>query len=515
MATTKLLSMSEFSLILLILLTILSYTITAQKYFSVKEASITEIQLAFKQNKLTSRELVELYLGEITRLNPLLKGVIEVNPDALSQADKADYERKTKAPTSLHELHGIPILLKDNIGTKDKLNTTAGSFALLGSVVPRDAGVVSKLRKAGAIILGKASLSEWAHFRSLSAPNGFSPRGGQGKNPYVLTADPCGSSSGSAISTAANLVAASLGTETDGSILCPASSNSVVGIKPTVGITSRDQVIPVSPRQDTVGTLGRTVSDAVYILDVIAGIDYNDPATTTWSKYIPQGGFKQYLNPDGLKGKRLGIVRNPFFGLLGDSQVTQAFEKHFQTLRKEGAIVVDNLEIANVGIILNPNKSGEAVATVAEFKLSLNAYLKNLVISPVRSLADVIAFNLKNADVEKIKEFGQEIFLAAEATNGIGAIEKAALANLEKLSREGIEKLVSDYKLDALVTPGPTIAPVLAIGGFPGINVPAGYDSKGVPFGINFGGLKGSEPKLIEIAYGFEQATKIRKPTAL
>ncbi|KAK7312240.1 hypothetical protein VNO77_35971 [Canavalia gladiata] len=514
LATTTLsLRMFGLSFMFLVLSIILStgcYFISAQE-FSIKEASISEIQLAFKQNKLTSRQLVEFYLGEIRRLNPVLKGVIEVNPDALSQADTADYERKNKAATPLVGLHGIPILLKDNIGTKDKLNTTAGSFALLGSMVPRDAAVVSKLRKAGAIILGKASLSEWAAFRSLKAPNGFSARGGQGKNPYVLSADPCGSSSGSAISTAANLVAVSLGTETDGSILCPASSNSVVGFKPTVGLTSRDQVIPVSPRQDTVGLLSRTVSDAVYVLDVIAGIDYNDPATTTWSKYIPQAGFKQYLNPNGLKGKRLGIVRNPFFGLL-DSDVTQAFEKHFQTLRQEGAVVVDNLEIANINTILNPNKSGEAVALIAEFKLSLNAYLKNLVVSPVRSLADVIAFNQKNANLENIKEFGQDIFLAAQATHGIGDTEKAALANLESLSRNGFEKLIRDYKLDALVTPGSSVAPVLAIRGFPGINVPAGYDNKGVPFGITFGGLKGSESQLIEIAYGFEQATNVRKP---
>ncbi|KAI4297730.1 hypothetical protein L6164_037603 [Bauhinia variegata] len=234
-------------------------------------------------------------------------------------------------------------------------------------------------------------------------------------------------------------------------------------------------------------SIARTVSDAVYVLDIIAGLDYNDPATATWSRYIPLGGFKQYLNPYGLKGKRLGIVRNPFFGFIEDPAVTQAFEKHFLTLRREGAVLVDNLQIANIDIILNQNKSGEAVALIAEFKLSLNAYLKGLEVSPVRSLADIIAFNQKNADL-------------------------AALANLARLSKEGFEKLMTDNKLDALVTPGSTVAPVLAIGGFPGINVPAGYDSQGVPFGINFGGLKGSEQKLIEIAFGFEQATKIRKP---
>ncbi|KAJ7967192.1 putative Amidase [Quillaja saponaria] len=506
---------SLLSSMLLILVTIFSfgtYTTTAQR-FSIREASLNDLQLAFKQNQLTSRQLTEFYLGEIRRLNSVLNGVIEVNPEALYQADKADQERKVKAPGSpLYRLHGIPILLRDNIGTKDKLNTTSGSFALPGSIVPRDAGVVFKLRKAGAIILGKASLSEWTQFRSLIAPNGLSPRGGQGKNPYVLSADPCGSSSGSAISVAANLVAVSLGTETDGSLLCPASFNSVVGIKPTVGITSRSGVIPISPRQDSVGPIARTVSDAVYVLDAISVIDYYDEATRAASKYIPQGGFQQYLNPYGLQGKRLGIVRNPFFALVKDSAVTQAFANHFQTLRQKGAVLVDHLEIDNTEIILNANASGEATALLAEFKLSLNTYLKELVVSPVRTLADVIAFNVKNADLELNEEFGQDIFLAAQATNGIGNKEKAALLNLARLTRDGFEKLIRDNRLDALVTPAATVAPVLAIGGFPGINVPAGYDSKGVPFGINFGGLKGSEPKLIEIAFGFEQATKIRKP---
>ncbi|KAL6210078.1 hypothetical protein ACLB2K_021016 [Fragaria x ananassa] len=366
---------------------------------SIREATIYDLQLAFKQNQLTSRQLVQFYLKEIRRLNPVLNGVIEVNLDTINQADKADYQRKAKAPGYYSGLHGIPVLLKNNIGTRDKLNTTAGSFALLGSVLPRDASVVTKLRSAGAIILGKASLSEWAQFRSLTAPPGSSPRGGQGKNPYVLSASSCGSSSEPAISVAANLVAVSLGTETDGSILCPASFNSVVGIKPTVGLTSRAGVIPVTPRQDTIGPICRTVTDAVYVLDAIVGYDYKDLATKEASKYIPSGGYKQFAGAYGLKGKRLGIVRNPFFTSGSGSLQIQAFEQHFQTLR-----------------------------------------------------------------------------------------------------------------LDALVTPGADVAPVLAIGGFPGISAPAGYDNKGVPFGITFGGLKGSEPKLIQIAYGFEQATKIRKP---
>ncbi|KAA8545213.1 hypothetical protein F0562_019997 [Nyssa sinensis] len=494
----------------LILLILLALSPSCSHALSIKEATVHDIQTAFKQNKLTSRQLVEFYLEQIQQLNPVLRGVIEVNPNALYEADKADRERAAaKAPGSLH---GIPILVKDTIATKDKLNTTAGSFALLGSVVPRDAGVVAKLRNVGAIILGKASLSEWAQFRSLAAPAGWSARGGQGKNPYVLSATPCGSSSGSAISVAANMVAVSLGTETDGSILCPASFNAVVGIKPTVGLTSRAGVIPVSPRQDTIGPICRTVSDAVFVLDAIAGFDYNDPkATREASKYIPPGGYAQFLKVDGLKGKRLGIIREPFFSFV-DEAVLPVFEHHFQTLRQRGAILVDHLEIANIEVILNSSASGEATALLAEFKLSLNAYLKDLVASPVRSLADVIAFNQKFSDLEMTEEFGQAIFLAAEATNGIGDAEKKALLNLARLNQDGLEKVMTENRLDALVTAGPGVSPVLAIGGFPGISVPAAYDSDGVPVGICFGGLKGSEPKLIEIAYGFEQATRIRKP---
>ncbi|XVE48899.1 hypothetical protein DITRI_Ditri01bG0038800 [Diplodiscus trichospermus] len=331
-------------------------------------------------------------------------------------------------------------------------------------------------------------------------------------NPYVLSATPCGTSSGSAISVAANLVTVSLGTETDGSLLCPASFNSVVGLKPTVGLTSRAGVIPITPRQDTIGPLCRTVSDAVYVLDAIAGFDPNDAATRYASKYIPYGGYKQFLNTYGLKGKRLGIVRNPFFQIVEELGLGQTFENHLQTLRREGAVLVDNLQIADIDVILNVTISGEAVATLAEFKLALNAYLKDLVVSPVRSLADIIAFNLKFPDLELTDKIDQNIFLAAETTNGIGAQERAALSNLQNLSKNGLEKLMRDYKLDALVTPRSDVSPVYAIGGFPAIMVPAGYDSQGVPIGISFGGLKGSEPKLIEIAYAFEQATMIRKP---
>ncbi|XP_010432367.1 PREDICTED: putative amidase C869.01 [Camelina sativa] len=471
--------------------------------FSIEEATIEDIRLAFNEKRLTSKQLVELYLEEISRLNPVVNAVIETNPDALTQAEILDRERELRddVTTELPILHGVPILLKDSISTKDKLNTTAGSLALLGSVVPRDAGVVKRLRESGAVILGKASLSEWAHFRSDSIPSGWSARGLQGKNPYVLAATPCGSSSGSAISVAANLVAVSIGTETNGSILCPASLNSVVGIKPSVGLTSRAGVVPLSSRQDTVGPICRTVSDAVHLLDAIVGYDPLDETTKTASEFIPQGGYKQFLTTSGLKGKRLGIVRqHPYL------------ENHIETLRREGAIVIDNLSIPNIEVIRDWTESGEKMALLAEFKMSLNAYLKELVESPVRSLADVIAYNENFAEQEMVKEWGQELLLAAEATNGIGEKEKEALQNLEELSSNGIEQLMKEKYLDAIVEVGSTLSSVLAIGGYPGINVPAGYDSDGVPFGISFGGLRFSEPKLIEIAYGFEKATLIRKP---
>ncbi|RVW38603.1 putative amidase C869.01 [Vitis vinifera] len=369
------------------------------------------------------------------------------------------------------------------------MNTTAGSFALLKSVVPRDAGVVRKLRKAGAIILGKASLSEWAAFRATATPSGWCARTGQGKNPYVLSATPCGSSSGSAISVAANLAAVSLGTETDGSILCPSHINSVVGIKPTL----------VSPAelawfQSLLGRtlLGRpicrTVSDAVEVLDVIVGFDYRDEATRTASKYIPQGGYKQFLNANGLKGKRLGIVRNPFYMFGNGSVLPQVFEHHFHTLRQGGAILVDHLEIANIDVIYG--SSGEYAALEAEFKTSLNAYLKELVASPVRTLADVIAFNNKFSNLVSTFRRGKDKgvwtrYLSASRSHKW--INKKTLLKLARLSRNGFEKLMKEHKLDALVTPGSDVRTILAIGGFPGISVPAGYDSEGVPFAFVLG----------------------------
>ncbi|KAL3539064.1 hypothetical protein ACH5RR_002430 [Cinchona calisaya] len=491
------------------------YQLEEEENFKIQEATIQDIQRAFASKRLTSRKLVDFYLQRIETLNPVLRGVIEVNPDAQDQADEADRVReKNDQDSSVGDLFGIPVLLKDSINTYDKLNTTAGSYALLGSKVARDAGVVDRLRKAGAVILGKSSMSEWYRLRDVALPNGWCPRSGQGVNPYVQGGDPCGSSSGSAISVAANMVSVSLGTETDGSILCPADSNSLVGFKPTVGLTSRAGVISVSPRQDSIGPICRTVSDAIYVLDAIVGFDPRDlEATKEASKFIPVGGYKQFLKPDGLKGKRLGVVRNPFVELCNRSNAVPILESHLSTLSQQGATIIDDLEISNVEIILDPFQSGETMAMLAEFKLSLTDYLQDLTESPVRSFSDIISFNKNNPDLESFGDFdGQDIFIAADFTHGIGKVERKAIELMENLSRDGFEKLILENNLDAVVTLGSSAATVLAIGGYPGITVPAGYDSDGMPFGILFAGLKGMEPKLIEIAFGFEQATLIRRP---
>lgn len=474
--------------------------------FEFQEATVDAIQLGFRNGSLTSTALVRFYLDQIARLNPLLRAVIEVNPDALAQAARADAERQASGGRCAAGLHGVPVLLKDNIATRDRLNTTAGSLALLGSVVPRDAGVVARLRRAGAVILGKANPSEWSNFRPVES--GWSARGGQTLNPYVLSASPCGSSAGPGVAAAANMAAVTLGSETDGSILCPSSSNSVVGIKPTVGLSSRSGVIPITPRQDTIGPMCRTVSDAVHVLDAIVGYDKLDAeATGAASKFIPRGGYTQFLKMDGLRGKRIGAPA-VFFQGYNDFQ-TAVYEKHLNTMREHGATVIKDLDIATNFTDLNAQ---EALLMIAEFKISLNAYLSDLLRSPVRSLSDVIAFNNAHPVEERLKDFGQPDLIAAEETNGIGARERAAIRRLEEISANGLEKLMKEHQLDAIVAPNSDASSVLAVGGYPGIAVPAGYGKEGVPFAISFGGLRGYEPRLIEMAYAFEQATKVRRP---
>ncbi|KAF9617377.1 hypothetical protein IFM89_036298 [Coptis chinensis] len=486
--------------------------------FKIEEATIKEIQSAFQQNKLTSKQLVQYYLDAIQKLNPTLCSVIEVNSEALSQAAKADNDRILPGGCGCScGMEGIPVLLKDNIATKDTLNTTSGSFALLNSVVPRDAGVIDRLRKAGAIILGKAGLSQWANYRGTNAPGGWSARGGTVKNPYVLTTEPGGSSTGSAVSVGANLVTVSLGTETNGSIIEPCSVSCVVGIKPTLGLTSRSGVIPISLRQDTVGPIGRTVSDAVYLLDVIVGYDPRDDEMTKEAcQYIPLGGYKQFLKTDGLSGKRLGNMWHLFKVIYDDdptSPVPAVFQRHINTMRNNGAVVVNDLELNNFLTIMKGNE--EALALKYEFKRDLGVYLSNLLKSPIKSLADAIAFNIANPDKEMTNKYNQSKFIDSEETKLPCSEYTAALCELTKLSEEGFHKFMRDNSLDAMVVPEFLGASILANGGYPGIIVPAGFNEKGVPFGILFGGLKGSEPKLIEIAYAFEQATKIRKPPSI
>ncbi|KAI3959370.1 hypothetical protein MKW98_018960 [Papaver atlanticum] len=480
--------------------------------FSIKEATIKDIQQAFEDKTLTSRKLVEFYIQKIEALNPLLKAVIEVNPDVLDQADQADKERSKGG--SFSGMHGIPILIKDNIATKDKLNTSCGSYALVGSVVPRDAGVVAKLRKSGALIMGKASMTEWGAVRAPKLPSGWCAVSGQGRNPYYLSGNPCGSSSGSAIAVTGNLIIVSLGTETDGSILCPCSHNSVCGIKPTLGLCSRSGMIPIAPSLDTVGPIGKTVTDAVYVLDEIVGYDEFDSEATNRSKdFIPKDGYKQFLKKDGLAGKRIGIVRNPFYTFPTGSPLHKLFADHIETMKKAGAVIVDKLNIPNVNTVLNPALTGETQVEKFEFKAALNAYLEGLISSPVRSLAEVIAFNTKNPSLEKTPTYGQDMLVAAERTSGkIGAAEIKVLEKMKKIDKDGFVTLMEKNNLDAVVTPASQFSTVLAIGGHPGISVPAGYHPNGMPIGITFGGLRGSEPKLIEISYAFEQLTLARKP---
>ncbi|XP_043718314.1 probable amidase At4g34880 isoform X1 [Telopea speciosissima] len=503
--------------------------------FEFEEATIDEIQLAFKQNSLTSKQLVQYYKDAIEKWNPIIHAVILVNPDALALSEGdlrlrrsqtrcfPDCDCEEPPVPDCAKLRGIPVLLKDNIATKDKLETTSGSLALVGSVVPRDAGVVDRLRKAGAIILGKAGLTEWANGRSTSMQPGWSARGGTVQNPYQEDAFQGSSSTGSAVSVAANLVTVSLGTETDLSIIQPCSVNGVVGIKPTVGLTSRSGVIPLTLRQDTVGPIARTVSDAVHVLDVIVGYDPRDKITLDAAQYIPADGYKQFLTIDGLSGKKIANLWHhfkPIYDNDTDSPVPNIFQNNLKTLREKGAVVLDDLVVPDFDTIVAPDKSGESVAFKHEIKRDLNAYFSNLLESPVRSLADVIAYNKEHATEEMLEEYGQDFFEDAQATVLPSNAYTEAIQKLENFVK-GFEKFMKDNDLDAFVAPEHAGATIIAIGGHPGITVPAGFDPrdipagsdpKGYPIGILFGGLKGSEGKLIEIAYSFEQATKIRKP---
>ncbi len=492
-------------------------------FTELEEKTLEEMRDAMASGMLTSRKLVEMYQARIQAVDqdgPTLRSVLETNPDALAIADALDEERRTRGPRG--PLHGIPILLKDNIATADRMETTAGSLALLGSRPPRDAFVVHKLREAGAVILGKTNLSEWANFRSSTASSGWSGRGGQALNPYVLDRSPCGSSSGSAIAVAANLAAASLGSETDGSILCPAATNGIVGIKPTVGLTSRAGVIPIAHSQDTIGPFGRTVADAALLLGAIVGIDERDPITqNSAGRFFTD--YTQFLDRDGFKGARIGIARQVYTGY--SPKVDTVFATLITRVRRLGAVIVDPADIPTARQM--DESTNEMTVLRFELKADLNAYLADLTDSPVRTLADIIAFNEDHAN-EELLYFGQEHFLDSQATTSLDEpVYLVALAENQRWSRqEGIDAVMDDYQLDALLTPtmslpcridlvngdyfsGGSSQPT-ALAGYPAISVPAGFIS-GLPVGITFTGRAYSEPTLIKLAYAFEQATQARR----
>jgi len=488
--------------------------------FPFEEATIAELQAAMASGRLSSRRLTQAYLRRIRQIDLSgiqLNSVIEVNPDALDIARELDAERrqgKVRGP-----LHGIPILVKDNFATRDRMETTAGSLALLGAEVPRDAFVIRRLRRAGAVILGKANLSEWANFRSTQSSSGWSGRAGQCLSPYVLDHNPCGSSSGSGTATAANLAAVSLGTETDGSIVCPSSHNALVGIKPTLGLTSRSGVVPLAHSQDVTGPMARTVTDAATVLGAMTGVDPRDPATAD-SKGHSHRDYRRFLDPDGLRGARVGVWREGVFGASPEADVIG--EAAIADLRRLGATVVDPADIPGVNDIGGP----EFTVLLCEFKDDIAAYLSELRNTDMRTLADLIAFNEANAERE-LRWFGQEIFLQAEATGGTADPAYAeALATSKRLAQDGIDQTLERFDLDAIfsLTASPPWTTDLvngdhfllgsstpaAVAGYPNITVPAGFSFGELPVGVNFIGRRWAEPTLLKLAYGYEQGTQHR-----
>ncbi len=501
---------------------------------TVVEATIADLQARMIAGKLTARELVLQYVARINALDqhgPHLRSVLELNPDVLSIADALDLERRTKGPRGL--LHGIPILVKDNIDTADTMLTTAGSLALLGTRPAQDATVVERLRAAGAILLGKTNLSEWANFRSIHSSSGWSARGGQNLNPYAVDRSPCGSSSGSAAAVAASFTAAALGTETNGSIVCPASACGVVGIKPTVGLTSRAGVIPVGHSQDTVGPHGRTVADAAAVLGALVGVDPRDPATSASAgKFYVD--YTQFLDPQGLAGARIGVARKVFFGY--SQETDRIVNTAIKIMRALGAEIIDPADIPSIRTIVS--SSSEFEVLLHEFKADLNQYLASRVANPrypqapvVRSLADIIAFNESNR-ANEMPYFDQEIFHMAQKKGPL--TDQSYLTALEtshRLSREeGLDAVLDTFQLDALVAPtgGPAwlidlphgdhfiggSSKPAAMAGYPIISIPAGYVA-GLPVGLSFMGRAYSEPTLIKLAYAFEHATQVRRPPQL
>jgi amidase len=491
------------------------------KPFELDELTITDLQGGMRSGRFTARSLVERYSGridEIDKHGPAINSVLEMNPDALAIADQLDQERKTKGPRG--PLHGVPVLIKDNIDTADRMMTTAGSLALVGSKPSRDSFVAEKLRAAGAVIMGKTNLSEWANIRSSHSTSGWSGRGGLTKNPYALDRNPCGSSSGSGAGVSANLCAAAIGTETDGSIVCPSSSNGIAGIKPTVGLVSRGGIIPISHSQDGAGPMCRTVRDAAIMLGALTGVDPRDSATAA-SQGKSLTDYTLFCDPNGLKGARIGVARK-YFGF--NDAVDALMEQSLDAMKKQGAILFDPADIETLGKF----DESELLVFMYELKADLNAYLTALgPNAPMKTLKDIIDFNEHNRHTE-MPYFGQDLFLKAEAKGPL--TERAYLDALEKnhqLARtQGIDATMDKYRLDAIVAPtgGPAWLTDLvngdhvaggssnaaAVAGYPNINVTAGFIS-GLPVGISFFGRAWSEPTLIRLAFAFEQATNARQ----
>ena len=489
--------------------------------FELDELTIGDLQRGMQSGKYSSKSLVEKYtdrINEIDKKGPTLKSVIELNPDAEAIAVALDRERKDRGPRG--PLHGVPILIKDNIDTQDRMMTTAGSLALLGAKPFQDAFVAKKLRDAGAVILGKTNLSEWANFRSTKSSSGWSARGGQTKNPYVLDRNPCGSSSGSGVAASANLCAAAIGTETDGSIVCPSSANSLVGIKPTVGLVGRSGIIPISHSQDTAGPMARTVTDAAIILGVLTGEDPRDKKTAE-SRGKAYTDYTRFLDKD-LKGMRIGVAHQ-YMG----------FSPHVDALMSMAHLTISGLgaQVFNPADIPTKGKfdDSEFEVLLYEFKAGLNAYLQSLGASTsIRSLKELIAFNESKAEFE-MPYFTQDIFEKAEAKGPLTDPKYIqALRKNHLLTRtQGIDFIMKKLRLDALMAPtgGPPwptdwlngdhftggYSSASAVAGYPHITVPMGY-VYGLPVGISFFGGAYSEPTLIKIAYAFEQETKARLP---
>jgi amidase len=482
------------------------------------ETTVTELQQMMQQEELSAEQLTEWYLERIEEIDdsgPMLNAVIEINPDALDIARTLDAERRERGPRG--PMHGIPVLLKANIDTGDTMPTSAGSLALAQHIAPDDAFLVQRLRESGAIILGKANLSEWANFRSDYSSSGWSSVGGQTRNPYAPRRNPCGSSSGSGAAVAANLTAVAIGTETNGSVVCPSGANGIVGIKPTLGVVSRDGIIPIAHSQDTAGPMARTVRDAALLLEAMAAADPGDAATTGLSPRVSD--FTSDLSPDGLRGKRIGVIRN-YWGA-GHPATDAVLDASIESLRLAGAEIIDDIE-------LEAGNMYDASYTVLlfEFKTDLEKYLRESG-APIQTLDELIQFN-EDHSATVMPYFGQDVLLEAQASGTLDDAEYLeALQESKRLSSLALDSALEDSALDALIAPtngpawftdhingdnfGVSSSSFAAISGYPNVTVPAGFHH-GLPLGLSFIGRRNGDKALIEIAYAFEQATRIRRP---